>query len=110
MTLGRVFGSELLNDTNPHDLFASETALKHYSTFVFLHNLVADSIVSITVQIFDPNATAQLRTYDFQEFKGVQGVPAIYSPFVPSEGGYKVIAQRSSSSNITVTWSRFEAT
>jgi len=109
MALLRAFGTTVLSTTNDFDLFTSQTGLKHYSTFIFLHNLVVDSIVSITVQVFDPNPTAELRNYDFQEFRGVQGVPALYSPFVPSEGGYNIIAKRSSSSPITLTWSRFEA-
>lgn len=112
MALIRVNGTITLTDTNETNLFAAQTGLKHYATHVYLNNLVDTptlSEITLRVYVFDNQATLE-RLYDSQEFKGVQTDPDIYIPFVPVEGGYRVSAQRSSSSNITITFDRLEAT
>lgn len=111
MALTRVDGTITLTDTNETNLFAAQTDLKHYATAVYLNNMVDTptlSIVTIRVYGFDNNAVAE-RLWDFQEIKGAQQAPLFYVPMIQVEGGYRVSAQRSSSSNITITFDRFEA-
>lgn len=112
MALIRVNGSIELINVNETDLFAAQVDLKHYATHVYLNNLVDGppfSDVTIRVYVFD-NEIATERLYDSQQFKGVQSDPDIYIPFIPVEGGYRVSAQRASSSNIIITFDRLEAT
>lgn len=108
MTLFRFNGTLTLSDTVETNLFSSQTLFRHYATNVFLHNMVVDDVLVLRIYNFD-NQTITERLYDSQEFKGVQDDPDVYIPFIPSEGGYRVTAQRTSSSNITITWDRYEA-
>lgn len=109
MVLIHIDGITTLTDTNETNLFSPQTPSRHYATQVFLDQMVIDDVLILRVYIFDNNASLE-RLYDSQEFKGPQGIEGIYIPFIPVEGGYRVSAQRSSSSNITITWNRSEAT
>ena len=113
MTLIRVSGSVLLDSLDtPKDLFVSQTGLKHYATTVFLDNTLNGppvSIVILRVFTFDNTGPGE-ELYDYQVFKGAQDSPAVYVPFIPVEGGYKITAERSSSANITIKFDRYEAT
>ena len=103
--------SILAADVTEHPLFTSLTALKYYSTFVFLNRMQVDDVLDITVEVFDENVNtvAELRIYDSQTFKGVQSNPAIFIPFVPAEDGYVVtVTKTSTTNNLDIGWSRYE--
>lgn len=111
MTLSRTTGTITLTDTTETELFTPLTALKYYSTNVFLDNLITDSVVIIRVYTMN-NTTLGEELYDSQTFKGVQNDPVIFIPYIPVEGsgavGYRVTAQRSSASSIVIDWDRYE--
>ena len=88
MALTRVNGSTTLASVEIN-LFSAQTTSQYYATYVYLHNLSSTSEIILRVFVRDNQSNTE-RLYDSQEFKGVQSVPAVFIPFIPVDGGYRV--------------------
>ena len=105
MALLEANGSEALSDVDEEDLFATQTLLRYYATKVDLSNMIVTSI--ITIRIYDfVNGVEKI--YDTQIFTGVQDIPEVFIPFLPSSN-YRVSVQSvdADTINITIPWSRY---
>jgi len=84
-------------------LFAAQTLLRYYATKIDLTNMISTSV--ITIRIYD-NINATERIYDTQVFQGVQDIPEVFIPFLPSSN-YRVSVQSVNTNSITIPWSRY---
>lgn len=99
------FDGSILSTAAEQDLF-DVTALKHYATTIFTHNMLAGDEVEIKVYIKDSNA-AVMRVYRTKSIKDAQSDPAFFIPFLPS-AQYKVTIKRLAGTDRTYTWNRYE--
>ena len=104
MTLSEFDGTILANSTE-QDLFDILTGPRHFAATVYLHNLIAGNIATIRTYIFDTNS-GQQRQIDEETFAGVQTLPAIFLPFLPTTQ-YRVTVQLSGTTQ-NITWTRHE--
>ena len=105
MALLEAIGSETLTTTSAVSLFSTQTLLRYYATKIDLTNMISTSI--ITIRIFD-SVNAIEKIYDTQIFTGVQDIPEVFIPFLPSSN-YRVSVQSvdADTTNITIPWSRY---
>ena len=89
------------------NLFASQTVLKHYSTWIFFDNLISGDSIEITIHVNDPEAPAE-KIYDIFTVKGAQTNPSVLIPFIPTDS-YRVQAQTITGVNRTINWVRYES-
>ena len=99
------FNGNITTTGAEQDLF-DITALRHYATWVNLHNLLNGDSVQIRVYILDPNASLQRKYIDVL-ISDAQSTPAFYIPWVPT-GRYRVTIQRISGTDRNITWCRKE--
>ena len=95
----------IVTDGTEQDLF-DVTALKHYATTIFTHNMVASDELEIKVYVLDSNASV-MRVYRTKSIKDAQSDPAFFIPFLPS-AQYKVTIKRLAGTDRTYTWTRHE--
>lgn len=96
----------ILMDGTEQNLFASQTTLQHYATWIFFHNLLANDSIEIRVYVNDQQSALE-RVYDFLEIPGPVDDPAVFFPFVPTNS-YRVTAKQIAGTNRTITWQRLE--
>ena len=89
------------------DLFASQTTLKHYSTWINFHNLLVGDSIEITVHVNDPQIATE-RVYTQFTVKDVQTKPAVFVPFLPTDS-YRIEAQKLTGTDREITWVRYES-
>lgn len=95
--------------TSVADLFASQTILKHYSTWIFFNNLQTGDSFEIVIYVNDPNATAAERIYDRFTVNGSQtNKPATFIPFIPTDS-YRITAQKLAGTDREIRWVRYES-
>lgn len=82
------------------------TADRHYSGWIFTHNMTAAETIVIKVYVYDQNA-ATYRVWNTATLSGVQSDPAFFIPFVPTKR-HKVTIQRTGGSDKAYTWQRNE--
>jgi len=82
------------------------TALKHFATTIFTHNMVAGDKVEIKVYKLDVNS-AVMRSYRTKSLKDVQSDPATFIPFLPTSQ-YRITIKRIAGVDRTFTWVRYE--
>lgn len=87
------------------DLF-DVTALKHYATTIFTHNMVDGDEVEIKIYKLDSNASV-MRVYRTISINDAQDDPAFFIPFLPA-AQYKVTIKRLAGTDRTYTWNRYE--
>lgn len=80
--------------------------LKHYSSWIHLHNLQAGDSIQIRLYVLDPN-TPLIRKYLDVLVADLQTTPAFYIPWTPSRQ-YRLTVQRISGIDRNITWSRQE--
>ena len=105
MALIEVNGSITSVLSTEQDLFATQTPLRYYATKVDLTNMISTSV--ITIRIYDfVNGVEKI--YDTQIFTGVQDIPEVFIPFLPSLN-YRVSVQSIDAdvTSITIPWSRY---
>ncbi len=99
------FNGSILTTAVEQNLF-DITALKHFATTIYNHNMVAGDEVEIKVFVKDVNA-AVMRTYRTKSLKGVQSNPAFFIPFLPTSQ-YRVTIRRVLGVDRIFTWTRYE--
>jgi len=100
------FNGSIVSSAVEQNLF-DITALKHYATTIFTHNMLAGDEVEIKVYVLDVNS-AVMRSYRTKRIKGVQSDPATFSPFLPTSQ-YRVTIKRLAGTDRTYTWTRYES-
>ena len=91
--------------TSAQDLF-DITALKHFATTVYTHNMVAGDEIELIVYVLDSNGST-MRKYRTKRIKDAQTDPAFFIPFLPASQ-YKVTIQRIAGTDRAYTWTRHE--
>ena len=93
-------------DGTEQNLFASQTTLQHYATWIFFHNLLGGDKIEIRVYVNDEQSVVE-RIYDKVTIPGPVTDPAVFFPFVPTNS-YRVTAKQVAGTNRTITWQRLE--
>ena len=88
------------------DLFASQTVLQHYATYIFFNNLTLGDSFEITIYVNDPNPSAIERIYDQFTVTDAQGSPGTFIPFLPTNS-YRVTAQKITGTDRVLDWVRY---
>jgi len=89
------------------NLFASQTTLKHYSTWIFFHNLVSGDSIEITIHVNDPQDVTE-RIYDKFTVADAQSEPGVFIPFLPTDS-FRIEAQKLTGIDREITWVRYES-
>jgi len=99
------FNGTITTDATEQNLF-DVTALKHYATTIFTHNMLAGDEVEIKIYKKDSNAVV-MRVYRTSSIKDAQSDPAFFIPFLPS-AQYRVTIKRILGTDRAYTWNRYE--
>jgi len=99
------FNGSIVSSAVEQNLF-DVTALKHYATTIFTHNMLAGDEVEIKIYKLDSNA-AVMRVYRTTSIKDAQSDPAFFIPFLPA-AQYRVTIKRLAGTDRTYTWNRYE--
>lgn len=99
-------GSQLMDGTE-QNLFASQTTLIHYSTKIFLEDMVANDKITIKVYDIDVNDSTE-KVYRTIKTVGVQDDPVVLVNWIQSSS-YRVTCQQTSGTNKTITWALYSA-
>lgn len=105
MALTESSGNVTMNGTE-QNMFASQTTLKYYSTYVFLHNMASGDTITIKVYVQDKDATTE-RVYESRTVSDAQTKPAVFVPFLPTSS-YRVTCQQTAGTNRVINWARYE--
>lgn len=105
MALAEDSGNVTMNGTE-QNMFASQTDLKYYSSYVFLHNMASGDTIRIRVYVKDVDDAVE-RVYEDQTASDAQTVPAIFIPFLPTSS-YRVTCQQTAGTNRVVNWAKYE--
>ena len=105
MTLSEFNGTESIS-TPEKDFFAVTTGPRHFSSTIYLNEMVAGDTFTIRVYVFDTNAGVE-RKYDEFTYFGSQPEPAVFIPFLPTTQ-YRVSGQKGETPSRNFTWTRYE--
>ena len=93
-------------DGTEQNLFASQTTLQHYATWVFTNLMAAGDTIVLRVFVKDEQGAVE-RKYDEITVTGAQDPPAIFFPFVPTDS-YRVTVERTAGTVASINWAREE--
>lgn len=105
MALTSTPGQTVMDGTE-QNLFASQTTLQHYATWIFFDALLAGDIIRVKVYVNDEQDSVE-RVYDKYDVPGPVDDPAVFNPFVPTDS-YRVTCEQIAGTNRTISWQRLE--
>lgn len=108
MTISEAFGITSTVVSSEIDLFDVVSAVRNYSTKIFLDGMLSNTIMILRVYDFDTQSSSE-ELYDTQTFSGTQDPPEIFVPYIPTSN-YRVTVEQvaTGDSVFDVTWSRYE--
>lgn len=98
--------NSILADGTEQNLFISQLGLKHFSTWLFTHNMLSGDVLVVREYTNDKNSGVE-RSYNEITITDSQISPGIFFPFVPTDS-YRVTIQQTAGTFRTYTWSRQE--
>jgi hypothetical protein len=107
MALTQTAGVSPTLDGTEQNLFSSQTTLKHYAMWAFLHTLGAGDTVIIRVYANDPQSSTE-RLYDEATYSGTQSSPAVYIPYIQTNS-FRVTVERTAGTVSTINFARIES-
>ena len=107
MVLTEGANGSIVADGTEQNLFASQTVLKHYVTWLFVNNMVDGDELTVRTFVNDVNASLE-KIYEEQIIFDSQSEVAVFLPFVPTDS-YRVTIQQGVGPFKTFTWVRYES-